>query len=218
MRPLGDYQLVRRLVGWLLRNRRFQAARAALAACEYLQVGCGPQIAPGYVNLDYRWVPGVDVVWDINRPLPFPAGRFRGIFTEHCLEHLGEPALDRVLAELFRVLRPGGRARLVVPSLEIHAQRYLSTRSETDDEPARAINRVFYSGHDWMVRHRWFNDGHHFIHDFASLAARLRAAGFATVERAAFNRGADPRLLIDRADREWESLYVEGVKPVPTTS
>jgi len=215
MRRPEDYQKVRRLVGWLLRNRRFQAARVVLAAREYLQVGCGPLIAPGYVNLDYRWVPGVDVVWDINRPLPFPAGRFRGIFTEHCLEHLGEPALDRVLAELFRVLRPGGRARLVVPSLEIHAQRYLATRSETDDEPAHVINRVFYSGHDWMTRHHWFNDGHHFIHDFASLAARLRAAGFAKVERAAFNRGADPRLLIDRADREWESLYLEGVKSAP---
>lgn len=212
MKPPQDYQKVRRLIGALLRNRRCQARRAALADRDYLQLGCGPQLAAGFVNLDYRWVPGIDLVWDLARPLPFPAGRFQGLFTEHCLEHFDEEALQDVLREMLRVLRPGGRARIVVPSLEIHARRYLAALGGTDDEPARVFNRVFYSGHDEMKRHRWRNDGHHFMHDLASLASLLRAAGFATVEAASFGRGADPRLLIDRPDREWESLYVEAVK------
>lgn len=212
MRPVLDYQKVRRLVGWLLRNRRFQSTRARLAPREYLQVGCGPQIAPGFVNLDYRWVPGVDIVWDLARPLPFPTNRFRGLFTEHCLEHFPETELAGLLAEMFRVLRPGGRIRIVVPSLEIHARRYLDTRTDTDEEPARLINRVFYSGHNWMQHSHWINDGHHFIHDHASLVARLRAAGFADITRATHGTGADPHLLIDRADRAWESLYVEATK------
>lgn len=213
MKSLQDYQKVRRLIGWLLRNRRFQATRTSLAPCEYLQVGCGPQVAPGFVNLDYRWVPGVDVVWDLARPLPFPAGRFQGIFTEHCLEHFHEAELVRLLAEMFRVLRPGGRVRIVVPSLEIHARRYLAAHTDTDAEPARVINRVFYSGHDWMQGSRWVNDGHHFIHDYASLSARLRAAGFDGIARTTHGEGTDPRLLLDRADRAWESLYLEATKP-----
>ncbi|MBA4138075.1 MAG: hypothetical protein C0518_12230, partial [Opitutus sp.] len=128
MRALSDYQKIRRLAGWFLRNRHFQARRAPLASRDLLQIGCGPQIAPGFVNLDYRWVPGVDVVWDLLRPLPFPDGRFRGIFTEHCLEHFDEASLQRVLRQMHRVLAPGGRVRIVVPSLELHTQAYQAAR------------------------------------------------------------------------------------------
>jgi predicted SAM-dependent methyltransferase len=154
MKPLQDYQKTRSLVGWLLRNRRFQSTRPHLASREYLQVGCGPQIATGFLNLDYRWVPGVDVVWDLMNPLPFPSNRFSGIFTEHCLEHFDEASLRKTLGELFRILRPSGRLRVVVPCLEAHARLYLETASPSDATPANRINRVFYSGHDWMQRSR----------------------------------------------------------------
>lgn len=215
MRPWHSYQKIRRLIGWLRRNRRAQATRAGLQERTRLHVGCGPQIATGFVNLDYRWVPGVDVVWDLSRPLPFPTGRFQGVFTEHCLEHFDAQGLAAVLAELHRVLCAGGRLRVVVPSLEIHARTYLANRDPAglNDGPAQIINRVFYSGHDEAKHSHWRNDGHHFIHDEASLAAALRTAGFTDVRHAAFGQGGDPALVLDRADRAWESLYVEAVRP-----
>jgi len=212
MRPLQDYHKVRSLVSWLLRNRAFQSSKPRLESRQYLQIGCGPQIASGFVNLDYRWVPGVDVVWDLNRSLPFPPNRFQGIFTEHCMEHFNEGNLRSVLLEMYRVLRPGGRVRIVVPSLEIHARRYLDTRSDSDAGPAIRLNQAFYSGHDNMGLSRWTHDGHHFMHDFATLANQLQYVGFDEIAAASFNGGGDPFLLIDRADRAWESLYVEGVK------
>jgi len=219
MRAWHSYQKMRRLVGWLLRNRGFQSRRAGLSDRHYLHVGCGPQIAPGFVNLDYRWVPGVDVVWDLARPLPFPANRFRGVFSEHCLEHFDLAELAGILTEIHRVLEPGGRVRLVVPSLEIHARTYLAARDKTpgsrEDGPAREINRVFYSGHDRMQNLRWRNEGHQFIHDEASLGRLLDAAGFTSVTPAACGQGVDPALVIDRADRAPESLYLEAVKPSP---
>lgn len=215
MRSPQDYQKVRGFISWLLRNRGFQSARARLQPLEYLHAGCGPQIAAGFINLDYRWVPGVDVVWDLTRPLPFPAGRFQGIFTEHCLEHFDETDLPAILRELHRVLKPGGRIRIVVPSVEIHARRYLTAHDQSagSAEPAQIINRVFYSGHNWMKRSHWNNDGHHFMHDAASLGACLQAVGFAEIRPATFGQGGDPHLLIDRHDREWESLYLEATKP-----
>jgi len=108
MKPLRDYQKIRSLVGWILRNKFFQGKRPNQAQVAYLQIGCGPQVAPGFINLDYRWVPGVDVVWDLNVPLPFPAQRFQGIFAEHVLEHLDDDTLLKVLKEALRILRPGG--------------------------------------------------------------------------------------------------------------
>ena len=213
MKPLRDYQKIRSLVGWILRNKFFQGKRPNQAQVAYLQIGCGPQVAPGFINLDYRWVPGVDVVWDLNVPLPFPAQRFQGIFAEHVLEHLDDDTLLKVLKEALRILRPGGGLRIVVPSLEIYARRYLEHRTDTDEEPARMINRVFYSGHEVASRTRWLNDGHQFMHDFASLSALLRSAGFKGISRSSYKQGTAPLLLLDRQDREWESLYVEAFVP-----
>jgi predicted SAM-dependent methyltransferase len=212
-RKLHSYQKVRQVIGTLLRNRRFQARDAKLAGRDYLNIGCGPFLTSGFVNLDYRWVPGIDVVWDLRRPLPFRNDRFSGAFCEHCLEHFDEPELREILTEFHRVLRPGGRLRLVVPSLEIHVRAYLTAQTATESPAAaREINRVFYDGHRTMRHSHWINDGHHFIHDFATLADALRRTGFVTVEKKSFQHGADPHLLIDQAERECESLYVEALK------
>jgi len=226
MRPPQDYEKVRRAIGWFLRNRQFQAARQRIRPIEYLNAGCGPYVDAGLINLDYRWVPGVDVVWDLDRPLPFPSARFRGIFSEHCLEHFDEPGLMAVLREFLRILLPSGRLRIVVPSLEIHARAYLaSIDGETASGNAAraagaglAFNEVFYAGHDQMKRSHWRNDGHHFIHDRATLAVCLESAGFVDVSMAGFRQGADSRLLIDQPDRAWESLYMEAVKPAGSSS
>ncbi len=63
-----------------------------------------------------------------------------------------------------------------------------------------------------MSRSRWWNDGHHFIHDFQSLSAALLEAGFSGAEERQLLEGSCAALLIDREDRAWESLYVEAVK------
>lgn len=46
--------------------------------------------------------------------LPFPDGYFDGLVSVHTIEHL--PALDAALAEMVRVVRPGGRLLLVYPA------------------------------------------------------------------------------------------------------
>jgi len=68
---------------------------------------------------------GVDVAADITR-LPFDDASFDGILCSHVLEHVDD---DRAgMAELCRVLRPGGWAAVLVP-LDL-------TRSETYEDPA----------------------------------------------------------------------------------
>jgi predicted SAM-dependent methyltransferase len=222
MRPFKSFQKVRILIGWLKRNRASQASAPHLQSLEHLNTGCGPQVTADYVNLDYRWVPGVDVVWDSLRTLPFPDDRFRGIFTEHCLEHFTLMELDQVLHDFQRVLKIGGCLRIVVPSLELHARYYAAAQAgqlenlpdayKNEATPARVLNGIFYCGHDNMSRSRWNNDGHHYIHDYRSMEAFLRNAGFAEVRQVSYGHGRDPHLLIDREDRAWESLYVEAVK------
>jgi SAM-dependent methyltransferase len=78
-----------------------------------LNLGCGTDIRPGYVNLDSADLPGVDVVHDLSElPLPFADAAFAEVVCQDVLEHL--PDYPRLLGEIHRIMRPGGR--LVVRS------------------------------------------------------------------------------------------------------
>ena len=71
--------------------------------------GCRP---PGYVNLDLFPVPGVDVAANAER-LPFPDNIFQCVECDAVLEHVRRP--EQVMAEIARVLAPGGYLHLVTP-------------------------------------------------------------------------------------------------------
>jgi hypothetical protein len=64
-----------------------------------------------------------------------------------------------------------------------------------------SVNRIFRS------------HGHLFIHDFDILRQLLELNQFVDVKRESYGVGRDPKLLIDTASREVESLYVEASKP-----
>jgi SAM-dependent methyltransferase len=57
----------------------------------------------------------LDVEHDLNRPLPFPEARFDTVVLSDVLEHIARP--EALLAEIRRVLAPGGRLLMNVPFL-----------------------------------------------------------------------------------------------------
>ncbi|MFB3826256.1 MAG: methyltransferase domain-containing protein [Bryobacteraceae bacterium] len=77
-----------------------------------LYLGGGGRFVSGYVNLDLRPYPGVNVAGDAET-LPFRAGVFQRVECDAVLEHVRAP--ERVLREIERVLAPGGYAHIVTP-------------------------------------------------------------------------------------------------------
>jgi len=78
-----------------------------------LNVGCGLDIRTGWVNLDSHPLPGVDVVHDVTTaPWPFDENSFDEILCQNVLEHVDYP---KVLREIHRVLKPGGKVFATVP-------------------------------------------------------------------------------------------------------
>lgn len=79
-----------------------------------LNLGCGRRPRSGYYGVDHLEMPGVDMVADLNRPLSaLPDNSVDEIFTRHTLEHVAE--FLPLMAELHRVVRPGGRIEISVP-------------------------------------------------------------------------------------------------------
>lgn len=209
-RPLTDSWKVRTFYGAVTRSRSFQARRAAVKSKNYLNAGCGPNITPDFINLDYEWRPGIDLCWDLRKSLPLADGSVSGVYSEHCLEHLTYDDCFNALREFKRVLKPNGAVRVVVPDAELYFDLYqkhkageevsfpyIPTPPPEDFTPLMAINRVFRE------------PGHLYAYDAATLGQALERAGFRDVKRESFMRGRDATLLIDTPERAIESLYME---------
>jgi predicted SAM-dependent methyltransferase len=100
-------------------------AEAQSSSPRKLNVGCGLDIRPGWVNLDMVDYGGNQIV-DLNKyPWPFPENHFDYIYCSHILEHMGN--FNAVVTELFRVGKPDG-------ILEVRVPFFLSTKyySEPD--------------------------------------------------------------------------------------
>jgi SAM-dependent methyltransferase len=83
-----------------------------------LNMGCGLNHREGYVNVDLAAESGADVVFDLEQtPWPWADDSVEEAFFNHSLEHMGgDPRVFlAIMKELYRVLRPGGRAVIHVP-------------------------------------------------------------------------------------------------------
>lgn len=86
-----------------------------------INIGAGKFNLDGWVNIDHRsghyCSNKIDVDIDLmsGYRLPYPSGWVRCAYTSHVIEHIHEPDVARMFAEVFRVLQPGGIFRITCP-------------------------------------------------------------------------------------------------------
>ena len=193
-----------------------------------LHIGCGKGNLSGWINIDVDPAPlALNVLWG----LPFGDRSASHVFVSHMLEHLFFPRDVRFfLAELRRVLAPGGVVRIVVPDIEQCIDAYSSndrvffaSRRETWDwwpeNATRLEDFLAYAGAG--AEPAYLFEAHKYGYDFETLAKVLGEAGFERVRQSAFMASDDPALRVDdvssvaqaRYGDRYYSLFVEANAP-----
>lgn len=179
----------------------------------YLNLGSGSNIVEGYVNADFfnsfkSWKKNnFKLEWelDLRYPLNCKDDCFDGIFSEHTFEHLYPSQVRNLLNELYRVLKTNSHIRITVPDLEKYVQFY------NKEESSPIFETRFLSGCQ-AIRNLSQNYLHLSLWDYHEMKKYLEEAGFVEVEQMTFGKSRNEKLLLDKEDRSWETLYIEARK------
>jgi predicted SAM-dependent methyltransferase len=142
-----------------------------------LNLGCGHVPLPGYLNVDRRALPGVDVVAEVDQ-LPFAKGEVAEICSAHLLEHFPLEQLRRELLPYWvSLLRADGVLRAIVPDGANMARAFVS-----EEYSFETLRQVTFGGQDYD------GDFHYNMFSVESLSQVLREAGFTRIDVVAENR------------------------------
>lgn len=186
----------------------------------YLNVGSGGISKNWMLNVDFFGGEHVDYPADLRFPLAINDACISGIFCEHTIEHLRHDDARNLIKEFYRILKPGGAVRIILPDISLFLKNYLENDSMWFDEWERLY---FRESGDESRRDRVMSHpiealsfvtqeyGHSSCWDPSSLRHALLAAGFHEPYLTDFRNGKDQKLLIDRDEpsRRHVSFYME---------
>lgn len=109
-----------------------------------LNLGCGADIAEGFINIDVRNIPGIDMRIDI-RKLPFENDSADHIRLHDVLEHFPLRIAVDVLKECFRVLKTDMELAIKVPDLI-----GLAEKIKRDEITAFDFQEYVYGGQNYQ--------------------------------------------------------------------
>ncbi len=166
----------------------------------------------------FRALPSNIVVHNLARSVPFASRSVDVVYHSHLLEHLDRNVAPRFMAEVTRVLKPGGIQRIVVPDLERACRAYLEhlqhcasneREAEQHDEYVRAIieqcvrREARGTSQQRPLRRRLENlvlgdarrqgDTHQWMYDRLNLSVLLKSAGFTDVRVCGYTSSEIPR-------------------------
>ncbi|CAN1533155.1 hypothetical protein MCEMSEM23_01470 [Rhabdaerophilaceae bacterium] len=136
-----------------------------------LNLGCGHIPVEGYLNVDMRELPGVDIVAPVTS-LPFAAGEVEEIYGAHIAEHFPEHVfLNQVLPYWRDKLKPGGRLRLELPNGEAMVRAF-----QAGEVDFATLALIIMGGQEYE------GDFHYAFYSPESMSKLLTAAGFTAIE------------------------------------
>jgi len=205
----------------------------------YVQYGCGWCAPERWRNFDasptlrFERIPLIGKLYTKNkdrfpdnaeygnvaRGLPVNVEECTGVYCSHVLEHLSLAEFRLALHETFRILKSGGKFRLVLPDLAYEVSLYIQ-----DTSPSSAISFMKATSLGKLTRLRGLkglileylgNSQHLTMWDYKGIAQELSNAGFSEIRRAYYGDSEDKRFMEVENIARWENaLGVECCKRV----
>lgn len=173
-----------------------------------LNLGCGPSGKNGWINYDWGMLPLLNklgliklavkfgllnrnylVKWpkfnlvDIRKKFPLKNETIDYVYCSHVLEHFQPWEARRILKESKRVLKDGGKIRIVLPDIEYIVKSYKN---------ALQFNE-FVFGYNKEMKYRFasFIRGHQWMYDKKSFKDLLNEIGFKKIKLSTWKKGLD---------------------------
>lgn len=204
-----------------------------------LQFGAGLDGPAGWVNVDASptlWLQRLPLVGrmlgsragpvfspriehgNMAHGLKYPDGSAELVFSSHALEHMSHADARAALREAYRLLRPGGTFRSVLPDLRVLVERYVRDASP---DAAGDLMRSTLLGTESRPRglggllRTWFgNSPHLWMWDYPALENALLEAGFVDIRPARFNDSDHPAFAeVELPDRWVDAVGFECRRP-----
>lgn len=218
----------------------------------FVQYGCGFSAPESWLNFDSSPTLRVERLPIVGRYVKKNAQRFPtnvklgnivnglgladnsadGVYASHVLEHLTRHECEIALTNTYRMLKPGGIFRLIVPDLQARCERYVSLVREGDETANNWFMRASYLGLEERPRSyvdklgRAVGGGLHlWMWDLPSMTAALARAGFVRIRRC-YQGDCEVEAFqaVEHAERFHDSalgieeLAVEARKPDPSVT
>jgi tetrahydromethanopterin S-methyltransferase subunit G len=137
-----------------------------------INIGCGHIQPKGFVNVDGRELPGIDIIADATN-IPLEDGEVEEIFSSHLVEHFTSHILERLLLPYWlNLLKSGGTLTTVAPDGEAMLRAVNDGNMTFDD-----FREVLFGGQDYD------GDFHYNLITPDSFTDVLTRAGFVDIDR-----------------------------------
>lgn len=187
-----------------------------------LNLGSFVDVIPGWENIDIlalrQYIPPEIKFrqWDLRRGIPYPDNSVDLIRASHLIEHFTLEEAHKLGSEIYRILKPGGFARISTPDARLILRHYMNHDMSFFNQiqppeyilaptEGEKLSRILFSG----------DYSHKAVYDFGMLKNFLHQAGFELgkvyLVAAGFSRS--PAMQQEAPDQHEEvSLIVEAIK------
>lgn len=190
-----------------------------------LNLGCGSQTPNGWVNVDYAlgaWIAKlpvfslinkvfriINIDWsdeifmhDLRKRFPWKDNSVNIIYSSHTLEHLSKTEGLNFLRECYRVLKPNGIIRIVVPDLKAIVDKYQQGEIAAD-EVLDQLHVSYESPDDGFLKQKlapFIRFPHKCMYDTPTLLRVMSDIGFEVASKQGFESEIDDVEIVELSD------------------
>lgn len=138
---------------------------------------------------------GADIKHDLNsnKPIPIKDNSVDNIFCSHTLEHIEPRNIIIVLKDFYRVLKPNGKCRIIVPDVLYGIKLYLNNPKELSNnkycmKDEHLPNTCMARLSAWFyTENKGLRTGHRIGFDEELLRKVIETANFKTIKKMSYN-------------------------------